>query len=228
MRFEISNALSVLGLIAFVFFSFEATVSAQRWDSKIRLANLQLDSPEPAQFGDNILAPDAGTNGQSSQDEDGDPDCPKLEEVLAKFKPISELTASISQGDVPKPVDCSKGIFTGKQTAIARTPSVLQYHWKPTNFFHNPLYFDDTPLERYGQSVCPPLQPAISGARFFATLPVLPYKVGLDRPFDCVSTLGYYRPGECAPCMRERFPAWERDAALLEAGTALALIFALP
>jgi hypothetical protein len=153
-------------------------------------------------------------------------DCPEDDIVIRT--PITQLSASIVITQQQTPEDCSTHIFQGMQAPAARTPQVTCFHWRPTNFFHQPLYFDDTPLERYGQSVCPTLQPIISGIRFFGTIPVVPYKMGIDRTHDCVSTLGYYRPGNCHPCVRERFPALELDASLLEAGTALALVFALP
>jgi len=138
------------------------------------------------------------------------------------------LTAAI-RSDASRPADCSDGLFLDARPGIARSASVTQFNWQATNFFHRPLYFDDTPLERYGQTKHPLIQPVVSGARFFGTFPILPYKMGTDRTGDCVSTLGYYRPGSCAPCVRERLiPAWEADASLLEAGVALALIFALP
>jgi hypothetical protein len=153
--------------------------------------------------------------------------CPEDGVIISK--PIVEVSASIAVKEKQVPEDCSTNVFQGRQMATARTMDLVQFHWRPTNFFHQPLYFDDTPLERYGQSICPCVQPAISGARFFGTLAIVPYKIGIDRTHDCVSTLAYYRPGNCNPCIRERLvPALEWDASLLEAGTALALVFALP
>lgn len=103
--------------------------------------------------------------------------------------------------------------------------SLLQ--WAASELDHQPLYFDDVPLERYGQSLCPCLQPFCSAARFYGSLPVLPYKVGLDHPWDSVSTLGYYRLGTCAPPTHQSLPLDFR-AAFLEGGTWVGLIFLLP
>ena len=72
-------------------------------------------------------------------------------------------------------------------------------------------------LERYGHSWGPFLQPVISGGHFFLTVPVLPYKMGLALPGECMYTLGYYRPGSCAPYMLDPLPLSIR-AALLEGG----------
>ena len=99
--------------------------------------------------------------------------------------------------------------------------------WVPSEIVHYPLYFDDQPLERYGQTVCPALQPVVSGAYFFATFPIVPYKIGLDRTHDCVSTAGYLRAGRCAPPVCERLPL-ELDAALFESGTWVGFLFLFP
>jgi hypothetical protein len=103
--------------------------------------------------------------------------------------------------------------------------SLLQ--WAASELDHQPLYFDDVPLERYGQSVCPCLQPFFSAARFYGSLPVLPYKVGLDPPCDCVSTLGHYRVGTCAPPTHQTLPL-DCRAAFLEGGAWVGLVFLLP
>ncbi len=52
----------------------------------------------------------------------------------------------------------------------------------------------------------PILDPAVSAAHFFGTLPILPYKMGVDTPCECQYALGYYRPGNCAPYMIQPFP----------------------
>lgn len=107
----------------------------------------------------------------------------------------------------------------------ACTPTV--FHWAPPNFAYQPLYFDDVPLERYGQSVLPAAQPLLSGVHFFGMFPIIPYKMGIDRTHDPVYTFGYYRVGSDAPPVRQRLP-FEWDAALFEAGAWTGMVFALP
>ena len=82
-------------------------------------------------------------------------------------------------------------------------------------------------LERHGQEHDSHLQPLVSGARFFATVPMLPYLMVVRDPFDCESTLGYYRSGSCAPMMLQR-PPYERRAAIGEAAAIAATIIAFP
>jgi hypothetical protein len=129
------------------------------------------------------------------------------------------------------PPDVSEGVFaeiTSPEDQISRQGwTKKQLLWAASEMAHQPLYFDDVPLERYGQTCHPLVQPLVSGALFFGTFPVMPYKIGLDHPYDLISTLGYYRPGSPAPCMHQTLP-FEWDAATLEAGAWAGLVLLLP
>ena len=92
----------------------------------------------------------------------------------------------------------------------------MTYTWTASGLCHKPLYFEDVQLERYGHMAGPWLQPFASGAHFFLTIPMLPYKMGLEPPNECIYALGYYRPGDCAPYMIDPLPLSVR-AALFEA-----------
>jgi hypothetical protein len=98
--------------------------------------------------------------------------------------------------------------------------------WKAAGNCHKPLYFEDWNLERYGHSHGP-LDPVFSAAHFFVTLPVLPYKMGVELPWECVYPLGYYRPGNCAPWTVPAVPISCRGFAV-EAATVTGLVFLLP
>ena len=100
------------------------------------------------------------------------------------------------------------------------------YMWKASALCHKPLYFEDGRLERYGHTLGPYVQPIASGAHFFATLPILPYKVGLRTPNECVYALGHYRPGNCAPYLLNPLPISTRAAAF-QTGAVLGIV-ALP
>ena len=71
--------------------------------------------------------------------------------------------------------------------------------WKASGACHKPLYFEDVQLERYGHEWGPFAQPVISTAHFFGDVIVLPYKMGIHPPNECQYSLGFYRPGSCAP-----------------------------
>jgi len=92
---------------------------------------------------------------------------------------------------------------------------------------HRPLYFEEINAERYGYTVCQALQPVISAARFFGTIPALPYKMVVDCPRDCIYTLGYYRPGSCAPRRWNRLPM-QLTAGVVETGFIAAMILLIP
>ena len=92
------------------------------------------------------------------------------------------------------------------QTLEPRQWPQITYTWKAACLCHKPLYFEQVQLERYGHSWGPYVQPILSGVHFFGTLPILPYKMGIRTPRECVYTLGYYRPGSCAPYMIDPVP----------------------
>lgn len=139
-------------------------------------------------------------------------------EELAKFKAnrLSTIGLDIAvdgqEGD-DFPIECS----LDGETFQPRHWAATTFEWKASNLCHKPLYFEDIHLERYGHEAGPFGQPLISGAHFFATLPILPYKMGLRTPNECVYALGYYRPGNCAPYLIDPIPFTLR-AAIFEAG----------
>jgi hypothetical protein len=103
----------------------------------------------------------------------------------------------------------------------------ITYTWKASALCHKPLYFEDVQLERYGHSWLPDVQPFVSGAHFFGTVAILPYKMGLETPNECIYALGHYRPGSCAPYYIEALP-FNWRAAAFQAGVITGIHFALP
>ena len=53
---------------------------------------------------------------------------------------------------------------------------------------------------------------------------LLPYQIGLNPPNECIYTLGYYRPGDCAPYLIDPVPLSLRGA-LFEAGALTGGVF---
>lgn len=101
------------------------------------------------------------------------------------------------------------------------------YAWAATGFYHNPLYFEQENLERYGTGAPRWAQPTLSAAHFFATIPLLPYKIGSQGICENVYTLGHYRPGDCTPHQLHWGPFSWRGVGY-QAMTTTGLIFALP
>ena len=84
------------------------------------------------------------------------------------------------------------------------TPQVVT--WKASNLCHKPLYFENQQLERYGHSRGPVAQPLHSTLHFFVSLVSLPYQRAISPPNECQYALGYYRPGNCAPWLKDPIP----------------------
>lgn len=104
----------------------------------------------------------------------------------------------------------------------------LTYRWQAANICHLPLYFEEPMLERHGQQCCPTwIQPAVSGSKFLSNLILYPYKATLQPACESRYTLGHFRPGSGAPCLRDTLP-WSADAALVQAGAATAVFVGLP
>jgi hypothetical protein len=133
-----------------------------------------------------------------------------------RFIPVSQL----SDVDVSYIADLwnqPNRCGSGYEPLIGRDFVASTTQFKASGACHNPLYFQQVQLERYGHEAGPILQPLISSAHFFLTIPLLPYKMGLNPPNECQYALGYIRPGNCAPYMVQPFP-WSTRAALIEAG----------
>jgi hypothetical protein len=124
--------------------------------------------------------------------------CPSPKDL----KHIRDLNTSIAPSEGALPRDCPLGddAFQGRSFAP------ITFTWTASQLCHKPLYFEDVQLERYGHMAGPWVQPFASAANFFATFPILPYKMGLELPNECIYTLGYYRPGDCAPYLFDPLP----------------------
>ena len=121
------------------------------------------------------------------------------------------------------PCECRREGETYQPRRFASTT----FTWKAAGYCHKPLYFEDWNLERYGHSRGVLADPWISAAHFFVSVPVLPYKMGVQAPWECVYPLGYYRPGSCAPWTCPAIPISVRGFAV-EAATITGIVFLLP
>jgi hypothetical protein len=99
--------------------------------------------------------------------------------------------------------------------------------WESPDFYYYPLYFEDPALERYGHTHRPIIQPVVSIGRFSVQLLSLPYLMTLDPPCREVYSLGWYRPGECAPKLHYQVPL-NAQAAAVQAATVTGLVFLIP
>ncbi|MGC4006993.1 MAG: hypothetical protein QM811_29260 [Pirellulales bacterium] len=120
----------------------------------------------------------------------------------------------------------AEGAIGGETWPSDRPWQPWNYAWEASALCHRPLYFEEKNLERYGHNAGR-LQPAVSAVHFFATIPILPYKMTLDPPNEVIYTLGHSRPGDPAAWERTDL-RWDARAAAVEAGVVTGLIFALP
>ncbi|HIQ21055.1 MAG TPA: hypothetical protein EYH34_07460 [Planctomycetes bacterium] len=146
-------------------------------------------------------------------------ECPAPEDL----KTIRQVRFDITPPDIKLPKECTLEADEFQPRAWAP----LTFTWKASALCHKPVYFEDVHLERYGHSWGPIPQPLMSAAHFFLNVPVLPYAMGLCTPNECVYTLGYYRPGSCAPYLIDPLPLSVR-AGLFQAGAWVGGVFALP
>ncbi|RIK78228.1 MAG: hypothetical protein DCC67_11795 [Planctomycetota bacterium] len=152
-----------------------------------------------------------------------------------QYRPVTALLAdaSLPEGLLPEQVDAE-----AVRDPAATAPEVVDarlaggwadqpYFWSATQLCHGPLYFEEVNLERYGYQCHPAVQPLLSGAHFFLTVPTLPYQMTVHPPRECIYTLGHYRPGSRVPWQRQRLP-WDARGATVEAAVAVGLVFLIP
>ena len=123
------------------------------------------------------------------------------------LKSIRQITADISikpeylTGRIRLPQECTLGDGLSEPRHWHRTT----FAWTAASTCRNPLYFEDEQLERYGHSWGNVKQTAVSAIEFFATVPLLPYYMGVYPPNECIYDLGQYRPGSLLPTTSIRF-----------------------
>ena len=110
------------------------------------------------------------------------------------------------------------------QGSLERNHSIIPIYWQASNVSHNPLYFEDSGLERNGHSFSDVVQPFVSVGKFGAQVVALPYSIALDPVWQRETPLGHYRPGECAPKRHLALPINGR-AAVVAAATYTGIIY---
>jgi hypothetical protein len=143
------------------------------------------------------------------------------------LKSIREISADIAvrpgdlTGDRQLPPECP----FGDSTFQPRHWHKITFSWTAAATSHNPLYFEDEQMERYGNCFGPVTQTTVSAVRFFSTAPLVPYFMGVYPANETIYDLGQYRPGSCAPFYLDPLPLSVRGA--LYEGTFLGFLPAL-
>lgn len=202
--------------------------------AKSRPVNFQ-PAPALSPMGSSEPGPSAAANanapGGNPAAGDTKPTLPVDPCARAVEKPLFALGIEIGTPAGQMPTDhaaaCWESIHATGPAACARCWAPTNYRWDATCLAHRPLYFEEINLERYGYGCGCCLQPAVSAAHFFGTVPALPYCMAVDCPQECIYTLGHYRPGSCPP-WRHHWPPCDPLAASSEAGVLAGLIFLIP
>ncbi len=160
---------------------------------------------------------------------------PSVDDVSVGIKPIGEVNVNITipgaqNASEQTPADLAAPRFA--KAGVIYPPASEYRPWMASSFYweapgssHNPLYFEEINLERYGYTYgC--LQPAVSAAHFFATIPLLPYEMVVHPPGEVVYSLGYYRPGDPAERQRRRI-SLRPGAGAIETGFVIGTILLL-
>jgi hypothetical protein len=119
--------------------------------------------------------------------------------IDVSVQPIGRIGASIAPPPGELPTDAARQHFA--EAAAYESPLTRHdwlayaYFWEAPAIFYHPLYFEEPRVERFGVNAGCILQPVISGAHFFTSIPALPVKMALDRPCTDVYSLGFARPG---------------------------------
>ncbi|SMP40923.1 hypothetical protein SAMN06265222_101507 [Neorhodopirellula lusitana] len=156
--------------------------------------------------------------------------------ILPELRAVSIDQEPIGNGRVPEALRAGEELTLSPlpEDAQARAmlsnspawPSLIR-PWAAPNTYSHPLYFEDRMLERHGHERWGCLQPIASGARFFATVPMLPYLTTVTAPCETVYSKGYYRAGSPVPRFYQR-PPLERRAVIVEAASVAGGFIALP
>ncbi len=228
------RALLVIGIVASCWMANCWTAAAAEWSRFSPAAGRWQDDASGESNGVVKVAAESETESsvggaeasvESGACKEADVAC---REALGKLRAdtLSSIDLDIRVGGRPGndyPCECR---LTG-ETFVPRRFATTTFTWKAAGYCHKPLYFEQWNLERYGHSRGFIPDVFLSGAHFFVTLPILPYKMGVELPWECVYPLGYYRPGNCAPWTCPAVPISGRGLAV-EAATITGAVFLLP
>ena len=217
---------------------FRSSRKTVRSPGSPRVADLPIEidtslSPTKTRFGtlrSSQEKDESELNGSQNKDEEDDEDLdldldlePLEDEQQPTFQPfgewprksIREISLNVRDTNTELPEDQSyqlQSSYRSGWTQFAARPKV--FAWAAPNIRYQPLYFEDVALERYGQTFdCERFglqkQELSSFAHFFKSAFLLPYHMRFDHPKSCDSPLGYCRPGNAVPYVRQRQWPWK-------------------
>jgi len=115
------------------------------------------------------------------------------------------LRVNIAETSGTAPDDKSSELLAQSLTQDRTLPSQKYFAWAAPDIRYQPLYFENAPHERYGQTPegCELRQTVLSAAHFFGSAALLPYKLLHKCPQSCDGPLGFCRPGSETPFVQQ-------------------------
>lgn len=131
-----------------------------------------------------------------------------IEAINPLRHPMATLSIDVRDFHDEKPADESLK-FTDQSIENWSTfaPQPATFAWAAPNIRYQPLYFENVPLERYGQTRSCLAEVAYGGIHFYRSLTLLPYHAAFDHPRSCDYPLGFCRPGNPTNKVRQ-FQWW--------------------
>jgi hypothetical protein len=157
--------------------------------------------PTPANGRPTAFAAACALQGKESQD--------PLSTLIPTLRGIGQLTTDIhvrEGGELPK--DFAAEVAKNSLAPMRQPWAPVCYYWEASGLWFHPLYFEQINAERYGYTAGCALEPVISGAVFYLTIPTLPWQMMAQPPWEREYALGYYRPGSPAPRCINYAPLW--------------------
>ncbi len=187
-------------------------------------ATFQSVKPSPIRQAQYAEAPTADATAQYANPLGGN-DAPYVDECPDPNDMPSIL--DVPYKIVPKPGEFPERCPLPEDDYLRKAPTPITFTWKASSLCYKPLYFEDVQLERHGHYCHPLLVPFTARARFWLTIPVLPYLMGVYPPNECIYDLGHYRPGDCAPNILNPVPISLRGG-LIQAGAVVGAAAIIP
>lgn len=195
----------------------------------------QIDDEDQDGEKDDMSTDDDDDDSDDSDDEEEDDEEEDDEEdegllTFDRSRSISQIQPTLEyafQDIDPEELPKSTGSGFNQGVYQPRQMPVRNVHWAASDLSHHPLYFEDPGLERYGHTHNKWIQPFVSSGLFLGQTVALPYQMAMDPPWTSRSTLGWYRPGECAPRLKYRISVNGKGTAA-EVISVVALLLLIP
>ena len=164
---------------------------------------LSIDEPETD---DSVSDEEESEDDQPEEEEDDDEkDASPLGSKMIDTDTRS-LRVNIAESNATAPDDQSGELVAQSFGNALVLPSEKRFAWAAPDIRYQPLYFENVPHERYGQTPqgCELRQTVLSAAHFYGSLALLPYKLKDQHPQSCDGPLGFCRPGSETPFVWQR------------------------